>query len=149
MRPSRERTKPLELPKARPVVYFKQDHSLVEELVDAYARKQAEELVELAPTQLRRFYEHVLSIKRRLDLAANNPVEREREFSKLRPEFKLLKAKAVYAYGRNHHKEYYKALAEFFISHTESVKKAADFEAFCKHFEAVIAFHKFYAEGGK
>jgi CRISPR-associated protein Csm2 len=146
---SREQKKELRLPTAKPVAYFGENGVLEEKLMDADAADQAKVLQNLAPTQLRRFYEHVVSIKRRLDLGAKNAEEREREFKKLRPEFKLVKAKAVYAYGRNKdnkNKAHYEALAQFFITHTEGVKSAADFEAFCKHFEAVIAYHKYHSD---
>lgn len=135
------------IPTPRKISYYR-DKILISELVDDDAEKVAAALKEIPPTQLRRFYEHVVSIRRRLDAAAVNPSQREAEFLKLRPEFKLLKAKAVYTHGRqgNNDKHKYQPLTEFFVNHTHSVATAADFDAFCKHFEAVIAFHKFLNE---
>lgn len=137
-RPSYGSRPATELPRPEKVVYLENDR-LRSQLVDEEAEKWAKQLNEVAPSQLRRFYEHVLSLKRRLD--ENNEKEREEAFRGLRPEFKLLKAKAVYMAGRKRELE---PLLQFFINHTSSVEDVRQFDAFCKHFEAVVAFHKYY-----
>ncbi len=61
------------------------------------------------------------------------------------PWFEMLKAKASYAYGRDKKDELYQLLT-FFTHHTKAVKDAKDFEAFVQYFEAVVAYHKFFAK---
>ena len=134
-----------ELPVARPVRYFDAGGNLRAELVDEEAMECAKKFREISSSQLRRFYEHVTGLRRRLDECPDN--ERSGEFEKLRPEFKMLKAKAAYTASRdNRARTALQPLLQFFIDHTAAVATERDFRAFCKHFEAVIAFHKFYAE---
>jgi CRISPR-associated protein Csm2 len=137
-RPSYGSRPATELPQPEKVVYLEEGR-LRSQLVDEEAEKWAKQLKEVAPSQLRRFYEHVVSLKRRLD--ENSEKVREEAFRGLRPEFKLLKAKAVYMAGRKGELE---PLLRFFINHTSSVEDVRQFDAFCKHFEAVVAFHKYY-----
>ena len=57
----------------------------------------------------------------------------------------MLKAKAVYANGRDRGHTFPNEMLQFVVSHVHGVKTARDFDAFCRHFQAVVAFHKFYA----
>ena len=122
------------LPMPRPINYFR-DGKLLPELLDREAERVARQLDRVSTSQLRRFYEDVLNLRRRL--AA------EHAWEALRADFKMLKAKAVYANGRSE-RTFPREFLQFFIDHVEAVKTARDFEAFCKHFQAVVAFHKFY-----
>ena len=123
---------------------------LSQKLVDEEAEQWAQKLKGVAASQLRRFYEHVLSLERRLDMEAerSGPGRREEIFGRLLPEFKMLKAKAYYAHARakGREKEKMEGLRQFFIIHVAAVQRLRDFEAFTKHFQAVVAFHKFFAE---
>jgi len=95
---------------------------------------------------MRRFYEHVQGLKRRLDVEGGLDINRRRQvFEALRPEFLMLKARAVYAHRRNERQFTSQAL-QFFVDHTASVRTVEDFEDFCRHFEAVMAFHKAYCQ---
>jgi CRISPR-associated protein Csm2 len=132
------------LPTPRPVAYFR-DGKLIPELMDSEAERIARELGQVSTTQLRRFYEDVLNLRQRLAAAVGRQDNAEEVFSRLRADFKMLKAKAVYANGRSG-KAFPRELLQFFIDHVEAVKNARDFEAFCKHFQAVVAFHKFYGK---
>ena len=129
------------------IVQYYKDGVLKEELVDQEAEAVAKELAlaRLANTQLRRYYEDVLALRRRLEheSANNGNGDREKVFARLRPEFKLMRAKAFYANKRSA-QTFPDRLREFFEDHTASVKTVKDFEAFCKHFEAVVAFHRFH-----
>ncbi len=133
---------PRALPKPRTVTYFK-DNQLAEELLDTEAEKVAQSLGNVKPTQLRRFYDDVMNLRQQLFIKQNEHQDSEEAFAILRADFKMLKAKAAYAHGRND-EMFPLAFLQFFIDHVASVKTAKDFEAFCKHFEAVVAFHKFY-----
>jgi CRISPR-associated protein Csm2 len=130
-----------QLPIPKTITYYR-DGKLVPELMDKEAEAMAQRLAQVTTTQLRRFYEDVLNLRQRLPL---EPQKAEAVFEELRADFKMLKAKAVYANGRSA-KTFPQELLQFFIDHVHSVENARDFEAFCKHFQAVVAFHKFYGK---
>lgn len=133
------------LPSPRPVVYFQSDGSLVPALMDNQAEDLAQRLSQVTTTQLRRFYDDVLTLRQRLTAEQRQGRDKEAVFNDLRADFKMLKAKAVYAHGRNE-KTVPRPLLQFFVDHVAAVNSAREFEAFCKHFQAVVAFHKFYGE---
>lgn len=131
----------------RPVVYF-DGRSVRPALLDEEARKLAKEISGVKTTQLRRFYNSVVQLQRRLDqLAEKQPGSNGREaaFEQLRAEFKLLKARAHYAHARSE-KMFPKPLLQFFVDHSHAVKTVRDFDAFCQHFQAVVGFHQYYGE---
>jgi CRISPR-associated protein Csm2 len=102
--------------------------------LDADARSQAEKFSQVAPSQLRRFYDRVTGFKRRLEL------DTEVGDSGVQAQMAYLKASAAYAAARNQRDE----LALFFIVHANSVKTRQHYFRFCQHFEAVVAYHKIY-----
>lgn len=128
--------------------YFSEKGIPDSRLLDEEAEKIGKSLADnnLAPTQLRRFFEDVHVLKRRMEHETANTGESSGVvFARLLPEFKMMRAKAYYARKRlkgNFPQE----LLQFFVNHTASVKSAEDFSVFCKHFEAVVAFHKYYAK---
>ncbi len=140
---------PPRVPSPRIVKYF-EGKVLNDKLLDEEAERVAGQLRGVASSQLRRFYEDVLSLSRRLALEAERSgnAARQQAFARLRPEFKMLKAKAVYTYGRadNKSKRDFQPLMQFFVDHVAAVKSVEDFDAFCKHFQAVVAFHKFLGD---
>lgn len=138
---------PKRLPAPRSVTYFQEGH-LADDLMDRQAEEAARALRELSTTQLRRFYEDVLTLRERLRAAIGPRQEdsrKEAEFARLRADFKMLKAKAAYAHGRSP-RTFPREFLQFFVDHVSAVNSANEFEAFCKHFQAVVAFHKFYGE---
>ena len=139
----------VKLPTPVIIPYF-QGGVLISKLVDEDAEGQAKKLADLPTSQLRRFYEHVTTLRRRDEVEEGNGVTEAERFLHIEPELRLLKAKAIYAYGRNKSqaksREAYRELAQFFISHAASVKTIRDFQAFCRHFQAVVAFHKFFGK---
>lgn len=136
---------PKSLPTPQPVIYFQPDGSLVPTLMDSQAEKLAQDLRQVTTTQLRRFYDDVLTLRQRLAAEQRQGHDKEAVFNNLRADFKMLKAKAVYAHGRSE-KTMPRLLLQFFIDHVAAVNNAREFEAFCKHFQAVVAFHKFYGD---
>lgn len=133
------------IPKPKEINYFKDgrpDPALMDEVADDVAQRFQRE--NLKPTQLRRHYDNVITLRQRLNAQAAQPGdEREQAFDTLRADFKMLKAKAAYAYGRDD-RTFPKSLLQFFVDHVHSVKTARDFDVFFQHFQAVVAFHKFY-----
>lgn len=136
---------PKSLPTPQPVIYFQPDGSLVSALMDSQAEDLAQRLSQVTTTQLRRFYDDVLTLRQRLAAEQRQGHDKEAVFNDLRADFKMLKAKAVYAHGRSE-KTMPRPLLQFFIDHVAAVNNAREFEAFCKHFQAVVAFHKFYGD---
>ena len=132
------------LPPPRPVNYFedKDKKVLNATLLDEKAEEIAKLFADVTATQLRRFYEDVLSLKRLLDLEGERE-DRAAVFKRLRPEFKMLRAKAAYA-RRSPAGKINDHVLQFFVDHTAAVRTVDEFDAFCKHFEAVIAFHRYF-----
>ena len=138
---------PKSLPTPQAIKYFQADGSLAPALMDSQAEDLAQRLNQVTTTQLRRFYDDVLTLRQRLAAEHRQGRDKEAVFNDLRADFKMLKAKAVYAHGRSE-KTVPRPLLQFFIDHVAAVNSARDFEAFCKHFQAVVAFHKFYGDKG-
>lgn len=131
----------------RPMSYF-DGQSVRPELLDEEAREFAKRIRDVKTTQLRRFYNSIVQLQRRLDQLAENqpgPNAREAAFERVRAEFKLLKARAHYANARSQ-RMFPNELLQFFVDHTHAVRTARDFDAFCQHFQAVVGFHQYYGE---
>jgi len=109
------------------------------DFLDRDARQQAEDFRELHAAQLRRFYGMAMAFKRRLEI---DDTLRDDE---VQAQMAYLKAAAAYAAMRNQPYE----LARFFTRHANSVKTRAQFDRFCRHFEAVVAYHKVFGEEKK
>jgi CRISPR-associated protein Csm2 len=104
------------------------------DFLDRDARQQAEDFHELHTSQLRRFYGMATTFRRRLeidDTLGDDDVQAQMAY---------LKAAAAYAAMRHQPDE----LPRFFTKHANSVKTRAQFERFCRHFEAVVAYHKVF-----
>lgn len=130
-----------EIPAPQQVRYF-DGENLDPKMVDEQAQEWAQRIRELKPTQLRRFFDEVKAIERQLDLEAQQSGDREAAFAAVRPRFKMLKARAAYAKGRLG-RSMPDDFLQFMVNHTHAVQTAKDFDAFVKHFEAVVAFHKY------
>jgi len=132
-----------------PVQYFTPDGKLRPELLDEEAQKVGQILADagLEKAQMRRFYGDVLSLRRRfeIDSAGRGPGERESSFQEILPEFRMLRAKAYYANKRSS-AILPDEMRRFVDQHCNSVKNSRDFLAFCRHFEAVVAYHYTFAK---
>ncbi len=106
------------------------------ELVDAEARNEATLWCYkgVNKTQLRRFYGEAMSERRRMQSDNQAKVT-----------MALLKAKAHYAGARDRKN---KVLADFFGHHAGLVSTKGDFMCFMQHFEAAVAYHRFFEEKG-
>lgn len=126
------------------VKYFDEKGKLRPELLDQEAMQVGEALAraELESAQLRRFYGDVLSLRRRFEIrSAGVPLNQRADiFADILPEFRLLRAKAFYANKRSK-KILPDEMKNFIQRHVDAVKTWQDFLAFCRHFEAVVAFH--------
>jgi len=86
----------------------------------------------LSSTQIRKFYEEVLNLKAQ--------VENGKEFNKILPYFKMLKAKANVAYQRDVINTNFKTFIEKNVDYVGSSEEK--FKIFCTLFEAVVAYAK-------
>jgi|SRR5271155_2094492 len=105
------------------------------DFLDRDARQQAEDFHDLHTSQLRRFYGMATTFRRRIeidDTLGDDDVQAQMAY---------LKAAAAYAAMRRQPEE----LVSFFSKHANSVKTRAQFERFCRHFEAVVAYHKVFS----
>ena len=94
---------PPKLPQPDQINYFVADNRPDPKLMDQIAEDTAKRLRSVSTTQLRRFYDDVLTLRQRLDAErVNKGTDAESAFDELRADFnRMLKAKAVYAHGRS------------------------------------------------
>ncbi len=92
-----------------------------------------------SPSQIRKFYNDVLSLKNRLEIAKGE--KKEERFKQLLPYIKMLKAKVAYAKTRNNVNSQFK---EFIDDYVNSIRDIDDFYAFCDFFEAIVAYSSFH-----
>ena len=118
------------------------------ELLDGKAEEVARKMRDIPASQLRRFFGSVMDLKRRLEV--DDKLRKSPE--PIRAELAFLKASAAYAAKRLNYEQNKNwqgdplELVSFVTRHRNSVKDARDFEAFARHFEAVMAFHKIYGK---
>ncbi len=122
--------------------YYGADKRLRPDLLDKDAQAAAKRLETIPVTQLRRFFGQVSAIKRRLDMDQGKEVAE----SEILAQVAYLKASAAYAAGRDKKNA---PMLRFLVTHANTVASRADFLAFHRHFETVVAFHKVYAIDNK
>ncbi len=136
-----------QLPQGKPMSYFldEEKKQLDDRLLDEKARQWAQSFAEarrpLKTTQMRRFYDDLKAIQRKI-LLGKDQSEREANFKRDKALITMFKAKAVYAQKREVSPPEF---TQFIFDHLASIKDLKDFNAFLKVFEAVVAFHKFFA----
>jgi len=141
-----------QLPAPKPLTYFSDPEKkrLKPELLDDYAQNRAKDFIpnkakdskeNLKTTQMRRFYDELKAIERKI-MAEKNIEEQKRNFERDRPLIVMFKAKAVYAEKRGVAP---RAFTQFIFDHVASINDIKDFKGFLKVFEAVVAFHKFFS----
>ncbi len=137
------------LPTPKRVSYFQdgdEKTKLIPELVDGEAERLAKLFAEqanpLKTTQMRRFYDDLKAIERKI-LQGGSPLEQKENFARNLALIKMFKAKAVYAEKR---KVAPREFTQFIFDHVFSIADVKDFRAFLKVFESVVAFHRFFAK---
>lgn len=123
----------------RPPSYFGPDGKTPRpELFDAEAQEEAQgwAKMKIKSSQLRRFFGQVMADRRQLELKGPQARDEEAQVA-----MALLKAGAAYTAAREPDR---KPLAEFAAHHAKLVRTVADFRAFARHFEAVVAWHKVF-----
>lgn len=132
-----------QLPTPRPLVYFKDPERKVldPDLLDSKAAAWAQSFAKLKTSQMRRFYDELKSIERKI-MAGKDSQTQEANFKRDWPLVVLFKAKAAYAEKRQVAP---REFTQFIFDHVASIKDLKDFAAFLKIFEAVVAFHKFFS----
>jgi CRISPR-associated protein Csm2 len=125
------------------VQYRGSDGKLRGDLLDMEAQAAAIALENISTTQLRRFFEQVGAIKRRIEVDPDGVGD-----SEVLAQVAFLKASAAYAAARSKDNEN-KPVLEFVVKHANSIRTRPDFLDFHRHFETVIAFHKVYGKDKK
>jgi CRISPR-associated protein Csm2 len=134
----------------RPTRYFGDDGKTPRPaLFDTEAQEEAREWCKpstkdprkprIPSAQLRRFFGQVMADRRQFELKGAAARDEEAQVA-----MALLKAGAAYAAAREKDR---KPLAEFAAHHADLVKTVAQFRAFARHFEAVVAWHKVFEAG--
>ncbi len=113
------------------------ESTIRKDLLDSEAINEAKNFKEkqVSYTQLRRFFGAAKEALIKINDSDDN--------NQAKLEMAMLKAKAYYAAGRL---DKNKPLAEFFEHHSILVKTVNDYKHFMQHFEAVIAYHRYYYE---
>ncbi|EPX84339.1 CRISPR type III-A/MTUBE-associated protein Csm2 [Rubellimicrobium thermophilum DSM 16684] len=122
---------------ARPDRYFTDDGKTPRPaLFDDEAQAEARAWSGIRSAQIRRFFGQVMADRRRFELQGWKVSDAEVQVA-----MALFKAGAAYAAARDSTR---KPLAEFAAHHAAKVKTVAEFRAFARHFEAVVAWHKVF-----
>ncbi len=106
-----------------------------EELLTTRAEKIADDFIgdvrrpNVKSSQLRKFYNEVKALAKRAE---------EEKFEKIKPLVKMLKVKVNYQKGRGFVPEVF---VRFISDCVDNIEDKSDFDAFVKHFEAVIGFY--------
>lgn len=133
------------------IQFFKDSEKKIlnEALLDTRAEQVAKTFLGRWPkmvssSQLRKFYNEVKSLEKKLD---NQP------FSVVYPLIKMLKSKIAYATApskiRRDEQPLYNNFKQFLMEGIDAIPENGEkeFRAFCKYFEAVVGFY--YGNGGK
>ncbi|MEJ5365817.1 MAG: type III-A CRISPR-associated protein Csm2 [Desulfosoma sp.] len=132
------------MPRANTILYYtdSQKEQLDPKLVDEKALEWARAFGrDLKSTQLRRFYDEFKAIERRILMGESVQVQEanlQRDLALIR----MFKAKALYAEKR---KVSPRSFSQFIFDHVESIRDIKDLKAFSRIFEAVVAFHRYFA----
>jgi CRISPR-associated protein Csm2 len=93
-----------------------------------------------------RFFDTVKAIERQIELRKGQNEPADKAFLAVRSQFAMLKAQVAYAKGRLKGKMP-DAFVQFIVDHVHSVGGSVEtFKDFVRHFEAVVAFHKYYGK---
>jgi len=106
--------------------------------LDQEAQERARRLHAVHSSQLRRFYGAIIAFKQRLR------IDKTVTDGEVRAQLAYTKASAAYAGARARKQP--EELVKFFVEAANSVNTRDDFDAFARHFEAVVAYHKVFAE---
>ncbi len=119
--------------------YFTSEGNIRPELFDQEAVKVADGILRIKPTQMRRIFDQIKQLRRRLDAGE--------VWEKILPLIKLQKAQMAYTIrrgkisgGRDRENDW-KNLELFMNDGLDSVKTAEDYAAFTDMMEAVYAYH--------
>lgn len=129
------------------VNYFDEDGNIKADLFSDYAKDVVDCFIKeatqkdkrfnkrskkITSSQIRKFYEEVLNLKDQYELS--------KDFKKVLPYFKMLKAKAHIAYERDNINSNFKTFIEKNVDYVGDDEER--FKVFCTLFEAVVAYSK-------
>jgi len=121
--------------------YVNGDNKQIEiQLFNEVAEKWAKNL-NLAQTQLRKFYNQVLNYRDQIENFSASIDGKEQKFNELLPYILMLKSKVHYAKNRKS-SDVNQNFVNFIQNNLSNIKKYKDYKIFCTFFEAVVAFSK-------
>lgn len=133
------------VPQPHSMKYYldEQKERLNPKLVDEKALEWAQQFgSDLKSSQLRRFYDEYKAIERRI-LTGESVQAQEANLQRDLALIRMFKAKALYAQKRRVSPP---SFSQFIYDHVESIQDIKDLKAFSRIFEAVVAFHRYFAE---
>lgn len=119
--------------------FYTSQGNLRPELMDKEAAAIAGKILSVKPTQMRRIFDQIKQLQRRLDAGET--------WEKIEPLVRLQKAQLAYTVrrgkknGGRQSEPAWDALEKFLFDGIDSVKTRHDYGAFCNLMEAVYAFH--------
>jgi len=125
-------------PQPGAIVRYRDDDGILRRsLLDDEAQDAARALGQISHTQIRRFFAQVVAIKRRMevDFAVRD--------GEILAQAAFLKASSYYAAARSRDNE---PVKDFVVKHVDTIKARQDFLDFHRHFEAVVAFHRYFGK---
>lgn len=120
------------------IIWFTPDNKqgLRPQLLGSEAEACAKNMKEIKKSQIRRFYAPVVAFRQRLN------IDEKISDLEVQAQVQLMRANAAYAGARKQPIE----LVRFFTKVASSVANREDYDAFARHFECVIAFHRVFCE---
>jgi len=122
--------------------YFEEDGNIRSDLFCEVAENVANYIKKgkgkISSNQIRKFYDEVINLKEQLE-NKKGQVDDEKAFKMILPYFKMLKARAYYAYKRDNISTNFKTFIEKNVDYVDNENK---FKIFCTFFEAVVAYSK-------
>lgn len=119
--------------------FYKEKGMVRPELMDTEAAKIADRILKVKPTQMRRIFDQVKQLRRRLEAGE--------EWGQIEPLVRLQKAQLAYTIrrgkknGGRESEASWDELGKFLNDCIDSVKTQADYSVFCDLMEAVYAYH--------
>ncbi|KYC48405.1 MAG: hypothetical protein AMQ22_01874 [Candidatus Methanofastidiosum methylothiophilum] len=124
--------------------YVDQNKRIIDpELFNKRAEEAAEKMALVSTTQMRRVFDELKRLKRRVER-----IETEEEFKKILPYILMERSKIVYTVARARDREkskskFYEELKNLFENYlnTDQIIRKEDYINFCDFMEAIVSFH--------
>jgi len=110
------------------------------------AKKTLDKIKTTASSQIRKYYDEVQRYRRRLERITGGEKEEKKMFRAFLPAIKMIRAKVMYAKARGVVTDDFVAFFNKHLSYLESEDDVNKFRIFCRYFESILGFYKYYEE---